>query len=72
MLANDPPLILADEPTVNLDPETSAHVLDFLDALHREGKTIVMVTHDLRAAARAGRQIRLVAGTIDLPAGGQH
>lgn len=65
MLANDPPLILADEPTGNLDPETSAHVLDFLDTLHGEGKTIVMVTHDLCAAARAGRQIRLVAGSIE-------
>ena len=65
MLANDPPLILADEPTGNLDPETSKGVLDFLGTLHREGKTIVMVTHDMRAAARAGRMIRLAAGSID-------
>ncbi|MFZ2961302.1 MAG: ABC transporter ATP-binding protein [Candidatus Ozemobacteraceae bacterium] len=63
MLANDPPLILADEPTGNLDPETSEHILAFFDTLHRSGKTIVMVTHDMRAAARAQRMIRLVAGS---------
>ena len=55
MLANDPALILADEPTGNLDPETSASIMDFLDELNGEGRTIVMVTHDLRLAARAKR-----------------
>ena len=64
MLANDPAVILADEPTGNLDPETSASIMDFLAELNREGRTIVMVTHDLRLAARAKRSLRLVAGQI--------
>ena len=72
MLANDPPLILADEPTGNLDPETSQSVLDFLETLHCEGKTIVMVTHNLQAASRAQRTIRLVDGAIDDGTSGRH
>ena len=64
MLANDPALILADEPTGNLDPETSASIMDFLVELNSEGRTIVMVTHDLRVADRAKRALRLVNGSI--------
>jgi ABC-type lipoprotein export system ATPase subunit len=64
MLANDPALILADEPTGNLDPETSASIMDFLVELNGEGRTIVMVTHDLRVADRAKRALRLVNGSI--------
>lgn len=64
MLANDPALILADEPTGNLDPETSASIMDFLVELNLEGRTIVMVTHDLRVAGRAKRALRLVNGSI--------
>ena len=64
MLANDPALILADEPTGNLDPETSASIMDFLVELNTEGRTIVMVTHDLRVADRAKRALRLVNGSI--------
>jgi len=64
VLANSPTLILADEPTGNLDPETGAQILDVLDALNREGRTIVMVTHDPRAAARAKRVVTLRAGRI--------
>ena len=45
-LANDPEVVLADEPTGNLDTKTGQMVLDFLDKLNKEGKTIVMVTHD--------------------------
>ena len=62
--ANDPPVILADEPTGNLDPETGRAVLSFLDELNREGRTIVMVTHDLRAAEKAKRVIRLAEGRV--------
>ena len=64
MLANDPAVILADEPTGNLDPETSETILAFLEELNREGRTIVMVTHDPRAAGRAKRTLRLVAGAL--------
>jgi putative ABC transport system ATP-binding protein len=64
MLANDPALILADEPTGNLDPETADAIMDFLAELNAEGRTIVMVTHDLRLAGRAKRALRLVNGTI--------
>jgi putative ABC transport system ATP-binding protein len=64
MLANDPILILADEPTGNLDPETADGIMDFLNELNVEGRTIVMVTHDLRVARRAKRRLRLVKGAI--------
>jgi putative ABC transport system ATP-binding protein len=64
MLANDPAVILADEPTGNLDPETGAHVMDFLHEVHQEGRTIIMVTHDPRMAERAGRTLRLVDGAL--------
>jgi putative ABC transport system ATP-binding protein len=64
MLANDPAVILADEPTGNLDPETSEQVIGFLEEFNGEGRTIVMVTHDPRAAKRAKRLLRLRAGAI--------
>jgi len=64
MLANDPAVILADEPTGNLDPETSQQIIGFLEEFNREGRTIVMVTHDPRAAVRAKRTIRLRDGVI--------
>jgi putative ABC transport system ATP-binding protein len=46
MLANDPAVILADEPTGNLDPETADQIIGFFEEFNREGRTIVMVTHD--------------------------
>jgi len=64
MLANDPAVILADEPTGNLDPETSGQIIDFFDEFNREGRTIVMVTHDPRAAEHARRTLTLRAGKI--------
>lgn len=64
MLANDPAVILADEPTGNLDPETSQQIIGYLEEFNREGRTIVMVTHDPRAAKRAKRTLRLQNGTI--------
>ncbi len=63
-LANRPTVILADEPTGNLDPDSRRAVLDFLDELNREGCTIVMVTHDNVAAERAQSWLRLEAGEI--------
>jgi putative ABC transport system ATP-binding protein len=64
VLANDPVLILADEPTGNLDPETGQQIISFLEEINQEGRTIVMVTHDMRAAAKAKRTLRLKEGSI--------
>lgn len=64
MLANDPSVILADEPTGSLDPETSAQVIEFLDETNREGRTVVMVTHDPQVARRARRTLKLDNGRI--------
>jgi putative ABC transport system ATP-binding protein len=63
-LANDPQLILADEPTGNLDPDSRAAILTMFDQFVREGRTIVMVTHDPDAASRAARRLRLANGEI--------
>ncbi len=64
MLANDPSIILADEPTGSLDPGTSSQVIEFLDETNREGRTVVMVTHDPQVARRAKRTLRLDNGRI--------
>ncbi len=64
-LVNDPLMILADEPTGNLDSRTGAEVLDLIDRLNRDGKTIILVTHDDRVAARAHRIIHMRDGLID-------
>lgn len=63
-LANSPSLILADEPTGNLDPTTADGVAEMLRQLNQDGITIVMVTHDPRMANRAGRLMKLVDGQI--------
>ena len=63
-LANDPELILADEPTGNLDSRSGDAVLDLLEDLNRQGKTVVIVTHDLSYGKRAERMIRLRDGRI--------
>ena len=64
MLANDPSVILADEPTGSLDPETSAQVIEFLEQANQEERTVVMVTHDPQVARRAKRTLRLDGGRI--------
>ena len=64
MLANDPSIILADEPTGNLDPDTRDQVLSFLRQFNEEGRTIIMVTHDLSAAGCARRTLKLSEGRI--------
>jgi len=61
-LANDPDIILADEPTGNLDTETGENIMDLLTELNEEGKTIIMVTHDENDAEYADRIIKIVDG----------
>jgi putative ABC transport system ATP-binding protein len=63
-LVNDPALLLCDEPTGNLDTKTGTAIMDLLAEENREGKTIVMVTHDPRVAGYARRTIRIVDGRI--------
>ena len=64
-LVNDPLLILADEPTGNLDSRTGLEVLELIDKLNAGGKTIVLVTHDERIATRAHRVIHMRDGLIE-------
>ncbi len=63
-LAGSPSLLLADEPTGNLDSKSGEAVMQLLDELHGEGATLVMVTHDPRYARRADRSVRLFDGRI--------
>ena len=63
-LARNPPVLLADEPTGNLDAQSTAEVLALLDQLHAEGRTIVLITHDSVVARRAQRQIAIASGRI--------
>jgi putative ABC transport system ATP-binding protein len=63
-LVNNPSLILADEPTGNLDSATSAEIMQLFDALHQHGNTIILVTHENDIAMHAHRSIRLLDGQI--------
>jgi putative ABC transport system ATP-binding protein len=63
-LAGAPKLLLADEPTGNLDSQMARSVMDLLEELHREGATIVMVTHDPQLAARAQRNVHVIDGQV--------
>jgi ABC-type lipoprotein export system ATPase subunit len=63
-LVNDPPLLLADEPTGNLDSRSGAEILNLLSELNRQGMTILVVTHDRDVAARCKRTITLKDGEI--------
>ena len=63
-LAGGPKLLLADEPTGNLDSAMARSVMDLLEELHRDGATIVMVTHDMQLAARAQRNVHVMDGQV--------
>jgi putative ABC transport system ATP-binding protein len=68
-LAGSPRLLLADEPTGNLDTQMARGVMELLEELHRDGATIVMVTHDPELAVRAQREVHIVDGqVVDLKA----
>jgi len=64
-LANDPMVLLADEPTGNLDTKTGAEILGLLDDLNAAGRTVIVVTHDAQVATRAHRTLHMRDGRID-------
>ncbi|MFD6133960.1 ABC transporter ATP-binding protein [Isoptericola sp. NPDC060257] len=70
-LVGEPALVLADEPTGNLDSRSTADVLDLFDALHAHGRTIVLITHEHEVAERSRRVVRVLDGLItsDAPSG---
>ncbi len=63
-LVNEPDLLLADEPTGNLDVRSAGEVLEVFESLNRAGRTIVVVTHDPNVAAHCGRVARIEEGRI--------
>ena len=63
-IASKPPVILADEPTGNLDSKSGKEVMEMIQELHKEGKTIILITHDNNVAAEAERIIRIQDGKI--------
>ncbi len=69
-IAQAPPVILADEPTGNLDSRSTKDIMEILQELHREGRTIILITHDNEIAAQARRVIKIRDGRIDSDSGG--
>jgi putative ABC transport system ATP-binding protein len=63
-LVNNPSIILADEPTGNLDSQTSEEIMSLLDDLHGQGNTIILVTHEADIARHSHRVVRLLDGQI--------
>jgi putative ABC transport system ATP-binding protein len=63
-LANNPALLLADEPTGALDQTTGRAIMEIFREINREGKTIIMITHDANIAKNAGRIVRILDGSL--------
>ena len=68
-IAQAPPVILADEPTGNLDSNSTKEIMDILKGLHKEGRTVILITHDNEIAAQAKRVIKIRDGKIDADSG---
>jgi putative ABC transport system ATP-binding protein len=66
-LINDPDILLCDEPTGNLDTKTGGQIMDMLTDLNRQGRTVIIVTHDPLVGERAERIIRIRDGMVDIP-----
>ena len=63
-IAQAPPVILADEPTGNLDSGSTKEIMEILKGLHKEGRTVILITHDNEIASKAKRNIRIMDGKI--------
>jgi len=63
-IVNDPAILLADEPTGNLDSQAGGDILEIFSRLHSEGNTVIIVTHDKAVADRASRIVRIMDGKI--------
>ena len=68
-IAQAPPVILADEPTGNLDSNSTKEIMDILKELHREGRTVILITHDNEIAAQAKRVITIKDGKVESDSG---
>jgi putative ABC transport system ATP-binding protein len=64
-LVNDPDILLCDEPTGNLDTKTGGQIMDMISDLNRQGRTVIVVTHDSSVSGRAGRIIRIKDGKVE-------
>ena len=64
-LVNDPEIILADEPTGNLDSKTGQEIMKILISLHKKGKTVILITHDQKIAGLAQRKIKIKDGKLE-------
>jgi putative ABC transport system ATP-binding protein len=69
-MINQPAVLLADEPTGNLDRSAGGEIIDLLEELNRSGQTLVVVTHDPEVGERARRRLRVVDGRIASDSGG--
>lgn len=71
-LSRDPDVLLADEPTGSLDPASTQEVLTLLDALHQEGRTVLLITHDMHLAAQTDRQLCIADGHLQSDSGAKN